>query len=86
MLSSSEKNIMESYLALKYGITLPAQNYYLSNLTAIWNYSSNSAYHSRVFGISRDSSLSHDQRVSFSSTTGSILTYAYGSTFTGSQT
>lgn len=86
VLSATDRSIMQSYLALKYGITLPAQNYYLSNLTTTWNYSSNSAYHNRVFGISRDSTLSLDQRVATSTATGSVVTFAYGTTFTGTQT
>lgn len=45
---------IESYLAIKYGITL-AHNYYSSNRTTVWNRSLNAAYNNNIIGIARDS-------------------------------
>ncbi len=53
-LSASERNRAESYLALKYGITLK-HSYLNSEGTIIWNYVTNKAYTNHVAGIIVDS-------------------------------
>jgi pimeloyl-ACP methyl ester carboxylesterase len=63
---------IESYLALKYGLTLAkgtAQNYIASNGTVFWN--GNAAYQNDVFGIGRDDASSLNQLISNSMNTGS---------------
>lgn len=44
---------VESYLGIKYGITLP-HDYIASNGTIVWNRSRNSAYNTNIIGIARD--------------------------------
>jgi len=61
--TNNERDIVESYLGVKYGITLN-QNYYLSNHTISWNQTTNSAYHRNVTGIGRDDDMQLDQRKS----------------------
>ncbi len=61
-LSIADINKVESYLALKYGITLSQtsaygianSNYTASDGTQIWNASANSAYGKNIIGIGRD--------------------------------
>lgn len=54
-LNEKEQNIIESYLALKYGISLLGEkDYYGSNYQKIWNYKSNADYNKRVTGLGRD--------------------------------
>ncbi len=56
MLSLQERRKIESYLALKYGLTLLG-SYYDSSGNLIWNATGN-AFHHRVTGIGNDGSLS----------------------------
>lgn len=49
-LSHYERRKVESYLAIKYGITLLG-SYYAPDSTLIWDSQSNSSYHHRVTGI-----------------------------------
>ncbi|MBO5627379.1 MAG: T9SS type A sorting domain-containing protein [Prevotella sp.] len=56
MLSLQERRKIESYLALKYGLTLLG-SYYNSSGNLIWN-AGNNAFHHRVTGIGNDGSLS----------------------------
>jgi hypothetical protein len=54
-LSANQKNRVESYLALKYGITLDqAQSYKNSKNLAFWNKENNNLFRFRIFGIGRD--------------------------------
>jgi hypothetical protein len=59
--SDSERAKIESYLALKYGITLGvngiSQNYIDSNNNIIWNISTNSGYNFDIAGIGKDDAL-----------------------------
>ena len=52
--TSTEEDQIESYLAVKYGITLASTNYLSSDGTVIWNNSSYSSYHYDIAGIGRD--------------------------------
>jgi len=45
---------IHSYLAIKYGITLPAFDYVNSGGNIVWNRVGNSGYSSNIFGIGRD--------------------------------
>ncbi len=95
-LSDAEIDKVESYLALKYGVTLGSaadpKNYVNSENQAVWT--ANRVYQHRVFGLGRDNhaipnnSTTLDQRVSKSTdhtlddTRSSILTIATSADFT----
>lgn len=55
---ATERNKIESYLAIKYGITMgvngTSQNYVNSDGTIIWNTTSNAGYNWNIAGIGRD--------------------------------
>ncbi len=69
--SDLEQQHIQSYLAIKYGITLDATNtdgdivegsYILKDLTTkIWDYDANSSYHNDVAGIGRDDAMNLGQ-------------------------
>lgn len=67
--SEKEKNSIESYLSIKYGISLIGEKYYTnSSRDTIWNYKENEAYKSRVTGIGRDDFYGLNQKQSGNST------------------
>ncbi len=72
-LTTSEKETIESYLAVKYGITL-SHNYYATDATITWNLATNATYSNRVTGIGRDDITTLDQRKSKSVNSGAVLT------------
>ena len=53
-LNANQKNRIESYLALKYGITLEKQNYRNSKNIVFWNETNYTLFGNRIFGIGRD--------------------------------
>jgi hypothetical protein len=73
-LTSAELQRVQSYLALKYGVTLrpvdsdPAivEGDYIAadGLTKVWDYSANRAYHNSVAGIGRDDATALNQKQS----------------------
>ncbi len=79
VLTLNEKQRVESYLALKYGIALDQstpQNYIASDgTTTIWTATSNSGYITGIFGIGQDDGSGLNQKISRSvnSTSGPIL-------------
>lgn len=86
-ITSIERRKVDSYLAIKYGITLGriATDHYLSsNEKAIWNGAENTAYNSNVFGIARDDISGFEQKVSKSVNTGTILTISKNNDFMSS--
>jgi predicted esterase len=69
-INNAAQNKIESYLALKYGITLTGTtNYTASNNTIFWT--GNATYQNDVFGIGRDNASGLNQTVSNSMNTGS---------------
>jgi gliding motility-associated-like protein len=90
-LNFSDRNKVESYLAVKYGMTLNQaaknnNNYTASNDTIIWNRASNSSYANNITGIGRDdaSALMQKQSKSINTgTTGGLVTIYNGSNYTG---
>ncbi len=74
---------VQSYLALKYGITLDNSmgNYQASNGTVIWNATDNSGYHNDIAGIGRDDDSGLDQQKSLSSNTGAMVIMDKGGSF-----
>lgn len=78
--SVTARNKVESYLALKYGITL-SHNYLSSTGTTVWNRTINPAYNSNITGVARDDNSALSQKQSKStSVTPDILTLYIGST------
>ena len=80
-LNTSDRNQLESYLAIKYGITLDqssAQNYTASNGTAVWSNTTNSSYNNDIAGIAKDDNTGLEQLKSKSVNASSILTIANG--------
>ena len=87
--SDAKRQKVESYLALKYGLTLDNTDlsgaiiegdYVLSNeLTKVWDYSANSNYHNNIAGIGRDDTQLLNQKQSKSSNSNSIITIGLGS-------
>jgi hypothetical protein len=79
---------IESYLALKYGMTLSNTNndgsitegdYVLSNgVTKVWNYTANTAYHNDIAGIGRDDTQVLNQKQSKSVNSDAIITIGLG--------
>tara|TARA_R110002049_G_scaffold272291_1_gene449775 strand:- start:7112 stop:13801 length:6690 start_codon:yes stop_codon:yes gene_type:complete len=92
MYSSSHTNLqrnqIQSYLALKYGITLDqtsATDYLASDgTTKIWAAADNTGYANAIFGIGRDDASGLNQKVSKSINDGAVLTMALDNDFTSS--
>ncbi len=66
-LSPTEIKEVESYLALKYGISLNqtvATNYLASDGTVIWSATDNAGYATDIFGIGQDNASGLNQKVS----------------------
>jgi Secretion system C-terminal sorting domain len=80
-LSNNQKNQIETYLAVKYGLTL-THDYLNSSGTTVWSATTNASYPNSITGIGRDDLSGLDQRQSKSVNTGSVLTIA--KTTTGS--
>jgi len=83
--SATERLQIQSYLALKYGITLDQTsptNYLSSTGSVLWDATANAAYSSDVFGIANDLTSDLDQRVSKSMSSDAIITMALDNDFT----
>ncbi|NIJ46619.1 dUTPase, partial [Wenyingzhuangia heitensis] len=69
-LSDTNRKKVESYLAIKYGITLDNTDggtdgdYIISTGTTLWDASVNATYHNDVIGIGKDNGTALDQRKS----------------------
>ena len=72
-LSSSEREQVQSYLAIKYGITV-SNNYLASDGTTLWDATANASYHNDIAGIGRDDASGLNQKQSDTS----ILSAALG--------
>ncbi len=89
-LSSEDRNRVESYLAIKYGLTLAGaddgstgsvdeRDYRMSDGTAIWDYSvRTSTYYNEIAGIGRDDRSCLEQKQSKSESTDAIVTMGLG--------
>ncbi|MFC7526894.1 Calx-beta domain-containing protein, partial [Parapedobacter sp. GCM10030251] len=76
-LSPMENNRVESYLAIKYGLSLDQTtplNYVASDSSVIWDATASGAYNVNIFGVGRDDASALDQKQSRSVHPGSILT------------
>lgn len=87
-LTANERARVNSYLAIKNGITLmndagnATADYLASNSTVVWSAATNTAFNSNVFGVARDNGSALHQKVSKSANTGNILTVATDGDFT----
>ena len=78
-LSRSERTIMETYLAIKYGVTLHKSDYVNSARKVIWDEESNRSFSNRIAGIGRDDTVSLYQKQSHSTAEQNFLTIGLGS-------
>jgi hypothetical protein len=77
ILSVNEADKVESYLSIKYGISLK-KNYLASNgTTIIWNYTGNPTFQTHITGIGFDAGYALDQRVSHNTSPGDMVTVAH---------
>ena len=86
--SAIEQQKIQSYLAIKYGVTLDISNndatitegdYILSdNTTKVWDYSSNATYHNDVAAIGRDDTSVFNQKQSKSINSDALITIGLG--------
>jgi trimeric autotransporter adhesin len=78
----TERNKIESYLALKYGITLGAsgisKDYVNSANTVVWNSNLNTGFNHKIAGIGRDDISKLNQKQSTSSVANPIITIGLG--------
>ena len=80
-LTSQERQRIDSYLAIKYGITLDqaaATNYLDSGAAVIWNATANRTYRHNITGIGRDENSALIQRQSRSVQNDSLVTMGLG--------
>ncbi|HEY4150722.1 MAG TPA: BNR-repeat neuraminidase N-terminal domain-containing protein [Chitinophagaceae bacterium] len=83
--TTTQRYQVESYLSLKYGITLQ-HDYLSSGSTTIWDVSQNPAYNTNIIGVARDDNSSLSQKESKSSSvTPDILTLYIGPSKTTNQ-
>lgn len=87
VLSSLDRNKVETYLAIKYGITLDnsagatAGDYTASNNTLLWDADVNATYHNDITAIGRDDNSDLDQQKSLSINSGAMVVLDKGAAF-----
>jgi gliding motility-associated-like protein len=82
-LSALERNQVESYLAVKYGMTLMQTGTYANDYTSatggvIWNRTANAPYVNNITGVGRDDASGLDQRQSLSINARAMVTMYAG--------
>ena len=82
-LSAADREKVASYLAIKYGITLP-HNYIYPNNTVVWDQAANTGYANNITGIGRDDCNGLHQKQSKSINTAAMVTMALGTEITTS--
>ncbi|MDQ1770655.1 lectin-like protein, partial [Labilibaculum euxinus] len=82
-LSDTEVKEVESYLALKYGIS-KTDDYLASDGSTIWSATDNTGYDNDIFGIGRDDASGLNQKVSRSVNSGNSPVLATNADFTSS--
>ncbi len=78
-LTETEKDRIESYLAIKYGITKAGDYLASDGSTKAWDATANAAYHNDVFGVGRDDESELDHAKSKSVNDSAIVTMDAGS-------
>lgn len=84
--TDTEHNRIQSYLSLKYGLTLnqtSATNYVNSSSSTIWDATVNATYNTDIAGIGRDDRSCLNQKQSKSQNSGSIVTMGLGTVASG---
>ncbi|GAB5525030.1 MAG: hypothetical protein Roseis2KO_29020 [Roseivirga sp.] len=79
--TDAEHNRIQSYLSIKYGLTLDqtsATNYVNSAGSTIWDATANATYNADITGIGRDDRSCLNQKQSKSQNSGSIVTMGLG--------
>lgn len=77
--STGERNRVNSYLAIKYGITTATGNDYVSSTGAtLWSRATNSGYRSNITFIGRDDNSALNQKQSKSTNESGLVTMALG--------
>jgi hypothetical protein len=74
-----ERLQIETYLALKYGASMPGSNYISSDGKVLWKAEENTTYSHRVAGIGRDDAFQLYQKQSRSAYDSGLLTMSVGS-------
>lgn len=82
LLNTNEKARVESYLAIKYGVTL-GSDYVSSTNTTVWDNSANTGYNNDIGAIALDLTSTLNQSQSKSEADGSILTVSDASLSNG---
>jgi hypothetical protein len=77
-LKKTEALKIETYLAIKYGITLIASDYLSSSERILWNYEENKDYSNGIAGLGKDSVLGLNQLQGSSSEEEGLLTIGTG--------
>ena len=81
---TDDRNKIQSYLAIKYGVTLgtngTSQDYVASDGTVIWDMLTNSGYNYDIAGIGRDDDSDLNQKQSKSVNTSSIISISLDNT------
>ena len=80
VLSATKRQQVETYLAIKYGITL-TNNYLDSSATPNTIFALDGTYESDIIGLSKDTDSNLDQRISKSINNGSVLTISTDSDY-----
>ncbi len=82
--TDSNRLRIQSYLAIKYGMTLDTTNndYVMSSGAPVWTHANN-LYPHHIIGIARDDATSLNQEITKSIGTGAILTVSSDNNFTG---
>ena len=77
-LDATEGNKVDSYLAIKYGISMEAKNYLASDgTTVIWKHIDNLTFATHIAGIGRDNGYALDQRISHNTSPGDLVSVAH---------
>lgn len=79
-LITTEKERIESYLGIKYGVTL-THNYLASDGSSLWNVTTNAGYNNNITGIGRDDNSVLSQTKSKSVNSGSVVTMEHSGSF-----
>ncbi len=78
-LHSTDKNQLESYLALKYGTTISTDYLASDGSTVFWDNSANSGYNDHIAGIGLDQLTKLDQKQAKSSVNDALVSIGLGS-------
>jgi hypothetical protein len=87
-LSAAERQKINAYLALKYGITLTQstpQDYLASDGAVVWSATTNATYKSDIAGIGRDDATGLSQVKSKSANSGTLVTIDNGGAFSANK-